>query len=103
MNKKIRIGADELILWLRKNQIANDVPNDGITGLGRRIRNLITNEEFRGELVEENYSSRWAHQTGDENIGEFNLPKTSAQYRISIDNLGGLYAQLSTGEFGLET
>lgn len=37
----IRIGADEIILWLRKNNLALNIPNDGVVGLGRRIHDLI--------------------------------------------------------------
>ena len=33
--ENIIIGADELILWLRKNGKAENVPNDEITGLGQ--------------------------------------------------------------------
>ena len=37
----IKIGADELILWLRKNGKATDIPNDEVQGLGRKIYDLI--------------------------------------------------------------
>ena len=48
MTKRIQIGADELILWLRKNEKAENISNDEIQGLGRKIYNLIVHE-LRGK------------------------------------------------------
>lgn len=38
---KCKIGADELILWLRKNKIAIKIPNDEINGLGQKNHDII--------------------------------------------------------------
>lgn len=91
MSKKIKIGADELILWLRKNQKAIDIPNDGIQGLGIKIQDLIV-RELDGEKIEENRPSHWADV---KNVEKLNLPKTSAQYEIEIKKIGQLYEKLS--------
>ena len=92
MERTIRIGADEIILWLRKNRIANDVPNDGINGLGRRIYNLIV-EQLGGRRTDESYPSYWDET--DSRVGQLHLPKTSSQYDISITRLADLYMAIS--------
>lgn len=95
MINKIKIGADELILWLRKNEKAESIPNDELHGLGVKIHNLIVNE-LGGMKVIDNHPSYWANIIGDKNIEKFNLPKTSAQYEISTEKIGELYRKLST-------
>ena len=90
---KIKIGADELILWLRKNKKATNTPNEGVQGLGRQIHDLIVKEPIRGEKIEGNKSSLWESSVGDEK--EFGLPKTSAQYEIYTSELGKLFEELN--------
>ena len=91
---KIRIGADELILWLRKNNKAKGVPNDESTGLGRKIYELIMNQ-LGGEKVKESYPAYWANLSNDKNIAKLGLPKTSAQYEINVSELERLYVELN--------
>ena len=95
MSTKIKIGADELILWLRKNDKAENIPNDEIHGLGIKIHNLIV-KELGGMKVAENYPSYWANLMEDKNIEKFNLPKKSAQYEIETEKIGKLYENLSS-------
>jgi len=90
---KIRIGADELILWLRKNGKEVNTPNDEIHGLGVKIRRTI--EQLGGNLVEENYECYWANKDGDKNIGQYQLPKTAAQYEIDAVKLPELFNEIS--------
>ena len=88
----VKIGADELILWLRKNNIARNVPNDQINGLGVQIYRLLV-DELHGVKTEENVTSLW--NCNDENtIGQYLLPQTSAQYEIAIEKLPDLYRAL---------
>lgn len=94
MSTKIKIGADELILWLRKNEKAVKVSNDGAQGLGRKIHDLIV-KEFGGKKIAENYDAHWANLMDDKNVEKFNLPKTSAQYEIESQKIGQLYEILS--------
>lgn len=89
----IIIGADELILWLRKNGRVIAIPNDQINGLGRRIYDIIIN--LNGEKINDDVPSFWSVETGSKNIGEFLLPKTSAQYRIPISRFNELYRELN--------
>lgn len=89
----IKIGADELILWLRKNNIANNIPNDDIQGLGSRIRKTI--ESLGGKKVEENAPVYWPIPEKNGQIDKYKLPKTSAQYEIDIDCLSDIYKELS--------
>lgn len=86
----IRIGADEIILWLRKNRIAADIPNDGATGLGRRIHDLIVG--LGGRKIEGSAASYWDET--DSHVQQYGLPKTSAQYEVSVDLLPALYREL---------
>lgn len=90
---KIRIGADELILWLRKNEKAMNTPNDEIHGLGVKIRKTI--EQLGGHIAEENHECYWANKDGDKNIGQNQLPKTAAQYEIDTDKLPELFNEIS--------
>jgi hypothetical protein len=91
---KIKIGADEIILWLRKNKKAENVPNDEVTGLGRQIHDLIV-KQLGGEKVKDNHPSCWAHLIDDKNVGKFDLPKTSAQYELDVDKMTRLYETIS--------
>lgn len=91
---KIKIGADELILWLRKNKKAEKIPNDEAQGLGQKIYNLIVNK-LDGEKVEDNKPSHWANLIDDKNIDKYDLPKTSAQYEIKTSKLETLYIELN--------
>jgi len=91
----IRIGADEIILWLRKNRIAANITNDKINGLGRRIYDLII--ELGGTKIDEldDSESYWPC-IEHEHIGEKQLPKTSAQYEIDENRLPELYRRIMT-------
>jgi hypothetical protein len=90
----IKIGADELILWLRKNEKASEIPNDEIQGLGKRIHDLIV-KKLDGKKVEDNRESHWANLMDDKNIDKFDLPKTSAQYEIESSKLDELFCELN--------
>lgn len=92
MERTIRIGADEIILWLRKNKIAVEKPNDGATGLGRKIHDLIVGK-LEGRKVEDAAPSVW--DATDANVQQFGLPKSSAQYEISLNQLANLYLEIS--------
>lgn len=91
---KIKIGADEIILWLRKNNKAVSIPNDGFGGLGQKIHDLICSK-LNGSKINDNDPVYWESEISSKNIGEFNLPKTSAQYEIEISRLSDLYSDLN--------
>ena len=86
---KIKIGADELILWLRKNKIAE---NKTTFELGLKIRKLI--EKFGGELTEYDIPCYWTIEPISEVFNEFQLPKSASQYFIDNQKLGDLYIAL---------
>jgi len=90
--KKIKLGADELILWLRKNEKAVSVPNDGAHGLGRRIYDLIIS--LGGDKIANDKPSYWESEDNSKNIGRFALPKTSDQYEIDVKLLSKIYESL---------
>lgn len=86
---KINIGADELILWLRKNGKAIGESNDC---LGRKIYKLIVGSLEGKEIILK--PCYWANENGDKNIGQFNLPKDATQYEIDINHLPALFNEL---------
>lgn len=86
---KIKIGADELILWLRKNEKGSSYATDV---LGRKIQNLIISLD--GEQLDEE-QCYWANEGEDKNIDKYNLPKTATQYWIDTDKLPQLYEELN--------
>lgn len=88
---KTPIGADELILWLRKNEKAQDVTTKH---LGLKIRKLI--ENLGGELNYHDKPCNWNTMTNSKSIDEFYLPKTASQYTIESSKLGDLYIELSS-------
>jgi len=59
----MKIGSDEIILWLRKNQIAEKVDNKT---LGRKIHDIIIS--FNGKLIIENDPVFWSIRDDDEKI-----------------------------------
>lgn len=90
----IKIGADEIILWLRKNEKSKDIPNSGTGGLGLKIYNLICNK-YNGRKIQDSYSSYWPVVLKNNHIGEYELPQTSAQYTIGVNNLSKLFSDLN--------
>ena len=84
----IKIGADELILWLRKNGKVTDA-NDGAQGLGRKIYDLIIS--LGGNKIAGDKPCYWDTGENSKNIGQFALPKTAAQYEIEICKVSELY------------
>jgi hypothetical protein len=90
----IKIGADELILWLRKNEKATNIPNDEIQGLGRKIYDLIVTK-LKGKKLKDSEPSYWANLIGDKNVDKFDLPKSSAQYEIETSQLEKLFIELN--------
>ena len=80
---EIKIGADELILWLRKNEKATELDNRTV---GRKIADLVT--DLGGRFAESNEPVIWALSYNDK------LPKTSQQYIIDVDKLPDLFRRL---------
>jgi hypothetical protein len=89
---KMKIGADELILWLRKNNYAN---NKTTIRLGLDILNLI--KGLGGEIIEieRDTPCYWDCNENSKNIGELKLPQTASQYFIDSKKLGELYDAMS--------
>lgn len=90
----IKIGADEIILWLRKNGKAKDIPNSDTGGLGQKIYELICNI-YNGKKVQDNYPSYWPIILKNNHIDNYELPQTSAQYTIDINSLPKLFSDLN--------
>jgi hypothetical protein len=87
---QISIGADELILWLRKNDKAVGAEN---MVLGRRIFDLVSG--LGGQLIRENHASVWADDLSDEAMERHGIPKTSGQYKIDTALLPSIFEELS--------
>ena len=82
----IKIGADELILWLQKNGKALVFDN---RTLGNKIYNLIT-KKLQGNLGNSNEPVLWTLSYNN------NLPKTSQQYIIDVNKLPDLFTELDS-------
>jgi len=87
----IIIGADELILWLRKNNKAIGVKN---IDLGKRILKLIV-DDLKQARVEARKESYWDIREDSKNIEEDKLPKNSEQYSVNINILPEIYNHLN--------
>ena len=85
----ISIGADELILWMRKNGRAAEVRNDV---LGGRLAELIE-QHLGGRRVRENAPSLW--DANDSAVGDLKLPKTACQYMIPANRINEIYAAIA--------
>lgn len=90
---KIKIGADELILWIRKNDIAKTLPNDEIHGLGVVICRII--EGLGGKKIADSHPCYWPLPPSDPAIDKYKLPQTAAQYEIDTNMLPKIYEQLA--------
>jgi hypothetical protein len=86
----INIGADECILWLRKNGKEKGIDNDV---LGKRIRGLIC-DTLGGTLLPGDAAAYWDCSDGNKNISAQELPMTAAQYSLSVFRLSELYNEL---------
>lgn len=82
---KISLGADEIILWLRKNGKAEGIDN---FTLGRRIADLLP-KDFDATFGNANEPCLWA-------LSEPHLPMTAQQYFIDSEKLGDLFCRLSS-------
>lgn len=86
----ISIGADELILWLRKNKKSIGVDN---IVLGRKIVDLIKN--LGGTLGQEDQPSLWTNDLSDEAMARLEIPKTAQQYNVDISILPEIFKVLN--------
>lgn len=81
---KIKIGADELILWLRKNHKAENFDN---VMLGKKIADLM--KKLEAEFGTSNEQSLWTSP-----YSEFGLPMTSQQYIIDVERIPEIFREL---------
>ncbi|MCK8817622.1 hypothetical protein MWH28_09655 [Natroniella sulfidigena] len=88
---KIKIGADELILWLRKNGVAVNIGNKE---LGAKIRELICDKLGGKKLAKED--CYWITDNEDEIIGEYKLSQRAMQYELAVDKVSTVYKEIST-------
>lgn len=87
---KINIGADELILWLRKNgkAVGKNTPD-----LGAKI--LVLMDSLGATKLPE-LECRWERSVGADGIDKLDLPKTATQYSITSNQIGAIYNALNT-------
>lgn len=93
--KTIKIGADELILWLRKNKIHKEVNNKV---LGKAINDIMESLDGTTEPEDYNVKVRWPIHDSKK-VNKKNLPKTAAQYTIDINKLKDVYIKLEKIKF----
>lgn len=87
---EIKIGADELILWLRKNKKADRYTT---IHLGSKISKLI--KSSGGRLIVHDEKCFWDTEINSLFINEDKLPKTASQYIIDSSEMRNLYIVLS--------
>lgn len=87
----VQIGADELILWLRKN---GKRENESNLLLGKNIHDLIV-DRLNGVLIQRDVPCIW-DTNNEEIVHELFLPQTAAQYTINTKNLVELFNVLQT-------
>lgn len=87
---EIKVGADELILWLRKNKKAQ---KETTIHLGLKIRKLF--EKNGGHLTKHDEPCYWNTEKILNSINEFELPMTASQYTIDSNKIGVLYNELN--------
>ena len=86
MSLKITIGADELILSLRKNKKADGFSNQV---LGKKILEIV--DQLGGIKTEPDQIPSYFD---DKYVKELDLPMNSTQYEIEVDKIGSLYIVL---------
>lgn len=87
MSLRIKIGADELILSLRKN---NKIPKGTSNQmLGKEILKII--KQLDGEKDTPDSISSYFD---DKYVQELDLTMDSTQYKININKIGDLYIKL---------
>ena len=82
---EIKIGADELILWLKKNHKAEGVEN---RILGKKIADSII--KLEGRFAESNEPVLWTLSFDN------GLPRTAQQYIIDVEKLPDLFKDLNS-------
>jgi hypothetical protein len=87
----MNIGADEIILWLRKNDKAVGKINDD---LGKDICKVIC-DGLGGRKIADDQPSYWDCSAGAKNISPTELPKTAEQYAIDPGKLPQLFSTLN--------
>lgn len=91
--KTIKLGNDEFILFIRKNQVdggkASKTKNNQ---LGIEIWEFIRDNEIGSKVTEESVPCKWNPiKCNDEGFG---LPKNATQFNIDISRLSELYGRL---------
>ena len=84
----ITIGADELILWMRKHNPENKLGNEH---LGKKISDWILANG--GKHQQANKRAKWNHGSA---TTRKKLPKTAMQYELDPTVLEALYAELKS-------
>jgi hypothetical protein len=87
---EMKIGPDELILWLRKNGKAEGFDN---AALGRKIIKLI--QGLDGEPKEGDYPSLWVNDLSPVAADRLRIPMSSQQYIIDTKKLPEIFEEIS--------
>lgn len=94
MRDTIKMGNDEFILFVRKQNTNNSMPNDR---LGRKIWEWIeANDKGVARQLKPEMQCLWENNSDSRNIDCKLLPKTATQFEFSRDLLPELYLFLET-------
>lgn len=93
MNKRIVMGNDEFILYIRKQNQKCNLTNDQ---LGKIIMEWLTNVENKanGKEIKKDEDCLWGKNA--KNIGAKDLPYKATQFAFDRDKLPKLYDYLDT-------
>ena len=91
MNSTIRMGNDEFILYIRKNNKTCRINNKE---LGKEIWKWISNEDSSAKEIQEDMPCLWGDNTP--NTDPEILPKTATQFEFKRILLPKLYTFLDT-------
>ena len=87
----VRIGSDEIILWLRKNNKKMEVSNPL---LFKDVHELLV-KRLGGIMIQENEECIWP-LNDEKKINDLYLPKTAPQYLIKAEKTAEMFIELNS-------
>ncbi len=93
MNETIKMGNDEFILYVRKQNKGCKLTTPV---LGKRIWDWIRENDLNAVEVEVDKPCMWGKYINEEVVDKLQLPKTATQFEFRIDLLPRLYKYLTS-------
>lgn len=93
MNETIKMGNDEFILYVRKQNKGCKLTTPV---LGKRIWEWIRENDLNAVEVEVDMPCMWGEYINEKVVDKLQLPKTATQFEFRIDLLPRLYKYLTS-------